>query len=273
MLYLIATPIGNLSDITLRALEILKLADYILCEDTTHSRGLLNHYKIQKHLVSYHKFNESEKREEILRDLQEGKNIALISDAGTPGICDPGQDLVKACKENHIPYTVIPGACAAITALCLSGLSTESFQMIGFLPKKLSDVQKSFSQILLYPGTTIAYESPHRIEKTLELASTHAPTCTICIVREISKKFEEVLEGSPKELLERIQKNPIKGEIVLLFSPSAPTFSFENLSVEEHVAELQKEFGLSLQEAIKTAAKLRQVPKREIYNRFHKEET
>ncbi|NNM44231.1 MAG: 16S rRNA (cytidine(1402)-2'-O)-methyltransferase [Chlamydiae bacterium] len=276
MLYLIATPIGNLADITIRALTILQLCDYILCEDTKHSRILLAHHKIQKPLKSYHKFNESEKEKMILEDLREGKNIALISDAGTPGICDPGQDLIQACRLHDLPYTVIPGPCAAIVALTLSGLSTEKFQMIGFLPKKLSDLQKIFQEILYYPGTSISYETPHRIEKTLELAAKHIPTCKLCIVREITKKFEEILHGTAEELLDRIKQKPLKGEIVLLFSPSNQShaqLSLEELTPEEHVKKLQEEFGLSLQEAIKTVAKHRQVPKREIYNKIHREES
>ena len=167
VLYLVSTPIGNLADFSFRAVETLKKCDYILCEDTRHSRFLLEHYGIQTPLKSFHKFNEAKALESVLSDLKEGKTLALISDAGTPLISDPGQELVLQCRAEGLAVSAIPGACAVIDALVLSGLPSTPFQFIGFLPKKEKELQSVLSQALFYAGTTIAYESPHRIEETL----------------------------------------------------------------------------------------------------------
>ena len=268
MLYLVATPIGNLSDITFRAIETLNLCDYILCEDTRHSLILLRHYQIQKPLKSYHKFNEASQADQILEDLRNGKNIALISDAGVPGISDPGADLVKICVEQAIAVTAIPGPCAAIQALCCSGLPTDRFQFIGFLERKESELKRELQNILAYHGTTICYESPHRLLSTLTVVQEIDPIRLLVVARELTKKFEEIVRGTAGELLAYWDKNPLKGEIVLLFSqrPERVNTEWEQLSPEEHVDFLQKTYSLSRQEAIKIAAELRGVPKRTIYN-------
>ena len=271
MLYLVATPIGNLADITFRAIETLKSCDYILCEDTRHSRTLLVHYGIEKPLKSYHKFNEASQAEGILDDLRNGKVIALVSDAGTPGISDPGADLVKSCLDADLTVTAIPGPCAAIQALSCSGLDTTRFQFVGFLPKKEGALKKMLQEILAYKGTTACYESPHRLIDALEMLHELEPARLLAVGRELTKKFEELRRGTASELLEHWKVNVLKGEIVLLISGSTGhDIDWEALSPEEHVAHLEESYSLSRQEAIKMAAELRGVPKRTIYNAVQK---
>ena len=232
MLYLVSTPIGNLADFSYRAVEILKKCDYILCEDTRHSRVLLEHYGIGTPLKSYHKFNETKSLEPILADLKEGKTLALISDAGTPLISDPGQELVLHCRKEQVPVSAIPGACAAIDALVLSGLPAAPFQFIGFLPKKEKELQTALSQALIYNGTTIAYESPHRIEETLSCIAQIDPQRELCIARELTKMYEECLSGTAFMLLEHFKANAPRGEIVLLISPPTERTVYEHLSLD-----------------------------------------
>lgn len=269
MLYLISTPIGNLSDITFRAIETLKACDYILCEDTRHSLGLLRHYEIEKPLKSFHKFNEISKADNIIEDLRSGKVIGLISDAGTPGISDPGADLVKECIAHAITVSSIPGACAAVAALSISGLSTERFQFYGFLPKKTSELKSALQDILSYPSTTIVYESPHRLLETLTSIHELAPERPLVIARELTKKFEEIVRGNAEQLLQHWHEREILGEIVLMFEGMKEVTDWEQLTPEEHVKLLQDSYKLSLNDAIKMAATLRGVPKRTIYNEFH----
>jgi 16S rRNA (cytidine1402-2'-O)-methyltransferase len=218
MLYLIATPIGNLEDITLRALKILEECDYILCEDTRHSIKLLNHYQIRKPLKSYHKFNEAKTLNAILEDLQKGIKIGLLSDAGTPGIADPGVRLVQKCRLIGIPVFSLPGPCAAIVALSSSGLSTDRFQFVGFLPQKGGKKEKMMRAILDYTGTSIIYESPYRILKTLKLIDDLQPERYCVIARELTKKFEQFQHGTARELLDAWKEKTPKGEFVLLIS-------------------------------------------------------
>lgn len=266
MLYLVATPIGNLADITLRALDVLKSSDYILCEDTRHSLHLLKHYGIQKPLKSFHKFNEATKEEAIIQDIQEGKIVSLISDAGTPGIADPGMRLVQSCIQENLPVTPIPGVSAPITALCCSGLSTEVFQFVGFLPKAPSELKKYLKEVLNYRGTTLCFESPQRLTKTLALLNEIDPERKIAVARELTKQYEEVVRGTASELLEIFGKTSPKGEIVLLFSgKEKQEFDFSALTPTDHVLFIQNEYGVTRKEAIKIVAELRHVPKRVIY--------
>lgn len=270
MLYIVATPIGNLSDISFRALETLKTCDYILCEDTRHSLNLLRHYDIQKPLKSYHKFNEAAQAEHILSDLKSGKNIALVTDAGTPGISDPGEKIINLCIQEEIPVTGIPGPCAAIQALVCSGLSTERFQFWGFLPKKDGELKKELNEILTYNGTTICYESPHRLLSVLQVIDELEPHRKLVVARELTKKFEEFVRGTAKEMMENWKEGIIKGEIVLLFSKNEnSSLDWSTLSIEEHCHYIMDTFQISQQEAIKVVAELRGVPKREIYNQIH----
>jgi 16S rRNA (cytidine1402-2'-O)-methyltransferase len=270
MLYVIATPIGNLSDITYRAIETLKICDYILCEDTRHSLPLLKHYGIAKPLKSLHKFNETSQLSKVIEDLVNGKTIALISDAGTPTISDPGEILVKHCIEKGIQVIPIPGACAAITALSASGLDTANFQFCGFIPKRTGERKSFFQSVLTYPGTTICYESPNRLPDVLALIHEYDPSRIVVMARELTKKFEEFQRGTPQELLSRFENTPLKGEIVLLISGKQANneINWEELSPEEHVDMIQKTYSVSKREAIKIAAQIRQVPKRDIYNKL-----
>lgn len=275
MLFLISTPIGNLGDLTFRALETLNQCDLILCEDTRHSSILLNHYKIAKPLKSYHKFNEAASLEKILLALKEGQTIGLISDAGTPGIADPGERLVKACIEENIPVSPIPGPCAVIAALSGSGLPTDRFQFVGFLPKQESDLRAILQEIYAYPGTTICYEAPHRLHALLKFLQELFPQRQIVVARELTKKFEEWIKGTPQELLDHWpDAASIKGEIVLLIGPSEKKEqpSWAEWTPQEHVEWIQKTFSTSLKDAIKIAAEIRLVPKREIYQEIHHRE-
>jgi 16S rRNA (cytidine1402-2'-O)-methyltransferase len=272
MLYLVATPIGNLGDISFRAIEILKHCDYILCEDTRHSSVLLTHYEIKKPLKSYHKFNEARSLEALVEDLKQGKNIALISDAGTPGISDPGAILVHCCLEKDIPVVSIPGPCAAIAALTCSGLNTDKFQFVGFLPKKAAELKTELISILHYPGTTICYESPERLLNTLHFIHEMAPERMLVVARELTKKFEEIKRGVPKQLIDYWEDHPLKGEIVLLFSepPKKSQRDWSEMEPAEHVNYLENTYHITRKEAIKLAAEQRSIPKRQLYNELLK---
>jgi 16S rRNA (cytidine1402-2'-O)-methyltransferase len=216
MLYLVATPIGNLGDITLRALEVLKSADLIAAEDTRHSGNLLRHFEIHKPLVSYHEHNEAQRTAELLENLRAGKNIALITDAGMPGISDPGHRLLRACIENKIPYTIIPGPSALLTALIGSGFDAEQFFYGGFLPVKSGGRERDILAAKARSETSVFFESPHRLLKTLEVCRQHLGERTVCVARELTKQFEEFRIGTAQELLAHYGAHPVKGEIVLL---------------------------------------------------------
>ncbi len=219
MLSLVATPIGNLGDITLRALETLKNADVIACEDTRHSLILLRHYGIEKPLVSYHEHNEARRTAELIEQLAAGKNIAIISDAGLPGISDPGHRLLHACRERGLPFTIIPGPSSVLTALLGSGFPTEPFFFGGFLPPKSGGRERDLRAALARPVTSIFFESPHRIVRSLEVLATHAPQHEVCVARELTKTFEEYRRGAAAEILAHYSAHPPKGEIVLLIAP------------------------------------------------------
>lgn len=274
MLYLISTPIGNLEDITLRALRLLKECDLILCEDTRHSGILLKHYDIKKPLKSFHKFNEVSQEAEIFEALNDGVKIALISDAGTPGISDPGERLVRKCVENGIEVVSIPGPCAAIAALTSSGLPTDTFQFCGFLPRKSLELKRKLQAILSYAGTSICYESPHRILDVLKKIQELDPERDVVVARELTKKFEEICRGTPQELLDRFEDRGIKGEIVLLIKGCNEVAETEWLTMtpEEHVQFLESQFYLSKKEAIKLAAEQRGLSKRDLYRNFFNED-
>lgn len=272
MLYIVATPIGNLSDITFRAIDKLKNCDYILCEDTRHSSTLLNHYKIKKTLKSFHKFSEISKQNEIILDLKQGRIICLISDAGTPGISDPGEKLIQECLNNGIQVTAIPGPCAAITALCCSGLPTSLFQFVGFLPKKSSELKRTLQEILSYRGNTICYESPNRLMDVLEILQELAPNRFLVVARELTKKFEEIKRDTASNLIAYWKNAALKGEIVLIISsaPETNTTDWDMLSPQQHVEHMQQTYGITRQEAIVHVAKIRGLSKRDIYNAVHR---
>lgn len=264
MLFIVATPIGHLEDFSQRAIQTLKECDAILCEDTRRSSILLQRYGIQKPLISYHQFKEMSSQKRILEDLKGGKTFALISDAGTPCINDPGQRLTQGCIEQGIPFTAIPGPCSLIQALVLSGLETDRFQFVGFIPRKPKDFLK---QILCYPGTTVAFESPSRLLDTLEAIQSLDPLRKLAIAREMTKTFEECLRGTAQELWTHFSQKGVKGEIVLVIAKGQ--LKEEELSLEELVEMLRDLHGLSLKEAIKQAARLKDVPKKEVYKKFH----
>jgi len=218
MLYIVSTPIGNLSDITYRAVEILKKVDIILAEDTRRTGVLLNNYNIKNKLISYNDVNKTRKTTSIIKELQQGKEIALVSDSGTPGISDPGFYLVREAIKNNIKIIPVPGANAAITALISSGLPTDKFTFYGFFPKKQSKQKKIIDELPQRRETAIFYESPHRIKKTILFFSSVIPEYNIVIGREITKKFEEFIRGTVKEVSEEIKDKNIKGEITIVLS-------------------------------------------------------
>ena len=218
MLYVVATPIGNLADITLRALEILKDVDVVAAEDTRHSGLLLKHVGIQKHFVSYHEHNEAARTAELIERLVRGDNVALITDAGTPGLSDPGLRLIRECIKRELPFTIVPGPSAILTALLGSGFSTEKFSFRGFLPVKRGQRERELRAAAERAETTIFFESRYRLVKTLVACSETMPEQQLCVARELTKKFEEFRRGTPAELLAHYQAHRPRGEIVLLVS-------------------------------------------------------
>lgn len=216
MLYLVPTPIGNLGDITLRALEALKTVDVIGAEDTRHTGHLLEHFGISKPLVSYHEHNEARRTQELLQRLQRGESVAIVSDAGMPGISDPGARILAACIAAGLPYTVLPGASAAITAIIGSGFCADAFYYGGFLPPKSGGRLRELLLAAARQETTVFYESPHRLCKTLEAAVGALGEREICVARELTKTFEEYRRGIAASLLDHYRAHPPKGEIVLL---------------------------------------------------------
>ena len=220
-LYLVATPIGNLEDITLRALRTLRECDVVAAEDTRRSGLLLKHFGISKPLLSYFQFNEAKRSEEILQRLGRGEKVTLITDAGTPGISDPGERVVKAAVAAGFRVEPVPGPSALIAALTASGLPTDEFHFIGFLPHKSGQRRKKLEKLKNVPGTLAIYESPFRVEKLLEELGETLPQRQVVLAREITKKFEEFLRGKPAELLEIARKRRLKGEFVILVAPEA----------------------------------------------------
>jgi len=218
MLYIVSTPIGNLKDITYRAVETLSQVDFIICEDTRVSSHLLNHFQIKKELISLNAFSEEKKKELVIARILKGESAALISDAGTPTISDPGNRLISAAIKQNIQIIPIPGVSAVITALSIAGLPTDSFVFEGFPPQKKGR-QKFLASLALEERTIVLYESTYRIHKLLDELNQHLPERSIVVCRELTKKFEEVLHGKPSELLEAVGTKELKGEIVVVISP------------------------------------------------------
>ena len=218
MLYIVSTPIGNLKDITFRAVETLQNCDLIAAEDTRHTRKLCNHYEIKTPLTSYFDHNKSVKTDKIIKLLKEGKDVSLVTDAGTPGISDPGYRLINVAKENDIPITVVPGSTALIAALTLSGLPCDRFVFEGFLPVKSNARRKRLEELKGEGRTIIFYESPHRILKSLKDIEDVLDNPEITVVRELTKKFEEVKRGRANQLGDHFQENSPRGEFVTLFN-------------------------------------------------------
>ena len=220
MLYVIATPIGNLGDITLRAIEALKSADVVAAEDTRRSGMLLKHFGIKKPFISYHEHNEAARTIELVERLGCGENVALITDAGTPGLSDPGLRLIRECIKREVPFTIIPGPSSILMALLGSGFSTDKFCFRGFLPVKSGQRERELRAAAERDETAIFFESPYRLTKTLATCIDVMPDQQLCIARELTKKFEEFRRGVASELLEHYQSHPPKGEIVLVISGS-----------------------------------------------------
>jgi 16S rRNA (cytidine1402-2'-O)-methyltransferase len=218
MLYVVATPIGNLGDMTLRALEVLKSVDVIAAEDTRHSGMLLKHFEIKKPLVSYHEHNEAMRTAQVVERLAADENVALITDAGTPALSDPGARLIRACIERGLPLTIIPGPSSILAALVGSGFSTERFYFGGFLPVKSGQRERELRATAERGETTIFFESPYRLIKTLAACTGIMPDRQLCVARELTKKFEEFRHGIASELLAHYEAHPPKGEIVLVIS-------------------------------------------------------
>lgn len=269
-LYIIATPIGNLEDITLRAIRILKEVDLIAAEDTRHTLKLLNHLEISKPLISYHRHNEETRTEELIKELKTGKNIGLVSDAGTPGICDPGEEIIKKCIEESIKVVPIPGACAMINALITSGISTKEFIFLGFLPLNKKSRKEKLEEIKNANKTIILYEAPHKLKNTLNDLSDILQSREVVLARELTKIHEEYIRGTVKELMEKTDN--LKGEMILIIEKNnkdneEKLNSLNNLTLEEHYNFYEKR-GLNKKEIIKKIAKDRNVSKNEIYQYF-----
>ena len=267
ILYIVATPIGNLEDITLRAIRILKEADLIAAEDTRHTLKLLNHLNISKPMISYHRHNEEIRVETLIKELKEGKNTALVSDAGTPGICDPGEEIIKKCIEENIKIIPIPGACAMINALIVSGIDTSEFTFLGFLPLNKKSRKIKLEEIKNSNKTIILYEAPHKLKTTLNDLDEVLEERQIVLAREITKIHEEYIRGSVKELLDIVDN--LKGEMILIIEKNSikKENNLNDLSLEEHY-KFYKNQGLEKKEIIKKIAKDRNVNKNEIYKKF-----
>jgi 16S rRNA (cytidine1402-2'-O)-methyltransferase len=265
-LYIVATPIGNLEDITLRALRILKEVDLIACEDTRVTKKLLSHYQIQKQLTSYHEHNEKEKAEELAAILESGKNIALVSDAGTPGVSDPGYRLVSLAAEKGIEVISISGASAAVAALSVSGLPTSSFAFFGFLPKPDKKRNEFLESIRQYSETLIFYESPNRVLKTLESIFDILGDRRVSASRELTKMFEETLRGRASRIIEILkERKEVRGEFTIVvegMSDKDKEVSFETIQEQLRT---YKEMGLSLRDAVKETSISSRVSKSQIY--------
>lgn len=270
-IYLVATPIGNLDDITLRALRILKEVDLIAAEDTRHTLGLLNHFEISKPLISYYKQTEKFKSEILIKKILEGQNIAVVSDAGTPGISDPGEEIVKSAIENGIEVIPIPGACAFVNALIASGLSTREFCFVGFLSVDKKEKKEKLEELRYETKTLIFYEAPHKLKNTLETLYEILGDRNVVLAKELTKIHEEFIRGSLSEILEKVEL--IKGEFVILIEGAkiskeeVKKSKLNELSLDEHYKIYEKE-GLEKKDIIKKIAKDRNVNKNEIYQYF-----
>lgn len=270
-LFLVPTPIGNLKDITLRALEVLKTSDLIAAEDTRQSLKLLNHFEIKKPLISYHKYNEQYKSEDLIEKLKEGKNIALVTDAGTPGISDPGSVIIRECIEEGISFEVLPGATAITTALIYSGMDTTAFIFKGFLPRENKEKKLLVEDLIDRRETIIFYEAPHRLLETLEFLLQSFGNRKISICRELTKIYEEILRLTIEEAIIYYKEKEPRGEYVLVLQGKSEEEiqkekreEWENLSIEEHIKKYIQ-IGYTKKESIKKVAKERNLSKSEVY--------
>ena len=273
-LFLCATPIGNLEDITLRVLRTLKEVDLIAAEDTRNSVKLLNHFEIKTPMTSYHEHNKIEKGKYLVRKMKEGTTVALITDAGTPGISDPGEELVRMCYEENIPVTSLPGPAACITALTLSGLPVRRFCFEAFLPPDKKERRQILEELKNETRTVVIYEAPHRLLKTLSELEEVLGDRNMSLVRELTKKHETVWRTSISQLRSSVEAEPVKGECVLVIEGRSrkeilaeDMARWEDMSLNEHMA-LYESRGMDRKSAMKQVAKDRGIPKREIYRQL-----
>ena len=265
-LYIVGTPIGNLNDISQRALNILKNVSLIACEDTRQTKKIMSKFNISNKLISFNKHNSSIKIPKIIKDLKEGKSIAIVSDAGIPGICDPGEEIARSVKKEGIDIICVPGACAAITALVSSGLPSSSFVFEGFLPKKQIEREKILLEISKNQKTTIIYESPHRLKKLLkELNDFCGGDREIMVARELTKKFEEHIGNNINEVMNFFNDKDILGEITIVVKGIKKDLVTDKLTIKKDLNDLISA-GLSLSAASKYLAKKNGLKKSEIYN-------
>jgi 16S rRNA (cytidine1402-2'-O)-methyltransferase len=277
-LYLVPTPIGNLEDMTFRAVRTLKEADMIAAEDTRQTKKLCNYFEISAPLTSYHDHNKMQSGQKLIEALKEGKHIALVTDAGMPGISDPGYELVVQCVEEKIPVIPLPGANAALPALVASGLNTELFTFFGFLPRGKKEKKAELEKLKAFPSTLLFYEAPHRLKETLQAMNGIFENRKIAVVRELTKKYEEIIRGTLIEVTDYISEGDaeIRGEFCLVvegsgnaeFESESAERWWESLSVIEHVDHYVNQ-GEKPKEAIKLAAVDRDVPKRSVYQEYH----
>ena len=278
-LYLCATPIGNLEDITMRQLRLLGEVDFLAAEDTRNSIKLLNHFEIHTPMTSYHEYNKFDKGRELVEQLRAGKNIALITDAGMPGISDPGEELVKMCAEAGITVTVLPGACACVTALTLSGLGTRRFAFEAFLPSDKKERQSVLEELKSETRTMIIYEAPHRLLKTLGELRDTLGNRRISVCRELTKKHETIFRTDLEAAIRHYETEAARGECVLVIEGRSreemekeKQAAWEQMTIAEHVA-LYEQQGIQHKEAMRLAAKDRGVSKRDIYQALLKAES
>lgn len=266
MLHICPTPIGNLEDITLRVLETLRSADLIAAEDTRRTRKLLSRYQISKPLISFYEHNELKRLPEILSRLKSGENVALVSDAGMPGICDPGYRLIRAALDESLPLEVLPGPSAVETALVFSGFGTDSFLFLGYLPRKKSELKAALELIEAQKRSCVAFETPHRLKETLRTAAGILTGRRIAVCRELTKKFEEVKRGTAAHLLDML-KEPLKGEIVLVFEGGEPVKERKGADPGQLSTALLKllKQGLSPRQAAEIVSTLTEVPRNRAY--------
>ena len=277
-LYLVATPIGNLEDITLRALRVLKDVDVIACEDTRQTQKLLNHYAIATRTTSYHEHNEMTRAAELAKEMQEGASVALVADAGMPGISDPGYRLISLAIRHHVPVVPIPGASAFLAALVASGLPTDSFRFSGFLPAKRGERRAALGAIKASPRTQVFYEAPHRVVEALEdICEVLGDARHVVIAREVTKLYEEFLRGRAGEVLETLKsRDGLKGEITLLIGKAeegevrGAADALVRPSVRQRVAQIMAEEKLDEKAALKKVAKERGVSKSEAYREWQR---
>ena len=273
-LYLVATPIGNLEDITLRALRVLKEVDVIACEDTRHTRKLLDHFGISKPTVSYHEHNEQARAQELTVRLLSGASIALVTDAGTPGISDPAYRIVSAAIDAGISVIPIPGATAMIAGLIASGLPTDAFLFVGFLPAKRQARRAKLVELQSVRETIVCYEAPHRVKETLSEAREVLGNRQAALAREITKLYEQFIRGTLAEISAELQGSEPRGEMTLVIAGASkeenPTLQ-NNSSINDQLEQVMKDAGLSRNDAMKQLARIRGVSKKEIYSLFLKE--